>query len=193
MKTSYETQLKTNPSTPVIAIAASGQIASKAVYFLPWQPNSDSALLCKSIEQFVSNAMEKVATENYRSVAFPAIGCGQHQCSISTVAQTSVNEAHRQLAKHPMSVSFVIQPQRTDIYDEFQKQINLLQLPQQQQPLATETVSATIGNGTIEVVKGDITTQKVNKLKIVPIRARHDSFSVSYRSMLYLGAHRRKS
>ncbi len=71
-----------------------------------------------------------------------------------------VEEAHRKSQKHGISVTFVIQPQRADIYDEFQKQINLLQQP----PLPTEptkTISSTINKGSIEVHMGDLTAQKV--------------------------------
>ena len=75
--------------------------------------------------------MDKAIAENYQTIAFPAIGCGGFACSVSLVAQAMVEEAHRKLQSHTISVSFIIQPQKTNIYDEFQKQIDLLQ-PQQQ-------------------------------------------------------------
>jgi hypothetical protein len=128
--------------------------------------------------------MEKAATDKYRSIAFPAIGCGQHGCSISIVAQTIVEETRRQLAKHPMSVTFLIQPERTDIYDEFQKQIHPIQ-PTQQLPQEKKKISTRVGKGTIEVEKGNITAQKVNKSRRIVGRTKHVSFFfVSRRSML---------
>ncbi|CAF2928917.1 unnamed protein product [Rotaria sp. Silwood2] len=108
----------------------------------------------------MADAIEKAVSENYQSIAFPAIGCGKFDCSISFVAQAMVEKAHRLLAVHPISVSFIIQPERTDIYDEFQKRISLLK----QQYSEMKTVSAKIGKGTIEVEMGDITTQKVDAI-----------------------------
>ncbi|CAF1311317.1 unnamed protein product [Adineta steineri] len=157
MKYSFETEYKNNPTAPIISIAASGQLAAKTVYFLPWKPNVDNIKCCESIRKFVSDAMEKAATENYKSIAFPAVGCGQYGCSISLVAWTLVDEVYRQLVKYPLSVSFVILPNRTDIYNEFQEQINLVQ-----QTSEIKSLSVAIGKGTVEVELGDITTQKVD-------------------------------
>jgi hypothetical protein len=160
MKTSFNAELNKNPDASVTAVKAEGQITSKMVYFLKWKADSDTSLLRKSIGKFVADAMEKAISEKYQSIAFPAIGCGQVGCSLSLVAQTMVEEAHRKSQKHGISVTFVIQPQRADIYDEFQKQINLLQQP----PLPTEStkiISATINKGSIEVSMGDLTAEKV--------------------------------
>ncbi len=161
MKTFFNAELNKNPdASAVIAVKAEGQIKSKMVYFLKWKANADTSLLRKSIETFVANAITRAVLEGYQSIAFPAISCGQFGCSVSSVAQTMVSEAHQKLQKHGISITFVIQPQREDIYNEFQKQINLLQQP----PLSTQPVkiiSATINKGSIEVDMGDITAQKV--------------------------------
>ncbi|CAF1117593.1 unnamed protein product [Adineta steineri] len=157
IKNSFATEYKNNPTAPIIAIAASGQLAAKTVYFLPWKPNIDNIKCCESIRKFVSNAMEKAASENYKSIAFPVVGSGRYKCSISLVAWTLVDEVYRQLVKYPMSVSFVILPNRTDIYNEFQKQINLIQ-----QSSEIQSLLVIIGKGTIEVQIGDITTQKID-------------------------------
>jgi O-acetyl-ADP-ribose deacetylase (regulator of RNase III) len=158
VKTAYNSQSNQNQST-VIAVPAGRQLLSKQIYFLPWQPNSDEAELCKSLKKFVSNAIEKAVSENYQSIAFPAIGCGQFGCPIKLVAKTLITEAHRLLETHAISVSFIIQPDRVDIYDEFQKQIDLLE--QSQQPPGVPPVCVSIGKGMIVVEKGNITTQKV--------------------------------
>jgi hypothetical protein len=127
------------------------------------------------LEKFVSDAIEKALTEKYKSIAFPAIGCGKFGCSISLVAQAMIGEAQRTLQKHNLSILFVIQPERTDIYDEFQKQINMLQLPSSLSPTPelpqsllipqpaepVIIIAVTVNKGTIEVEKGDITAQKV--------------------------------
>jgi hypothetical protein len=156
---SYNAELNKNSEASIIAVNTAGQLASKRIYFLSWKASSDASILCKSIEKFVSDAIEKAAEERYRSISFPAIGCGQFGCSTNLVAQAMVGEAYRKLLIHNMSISFVIQPERTDIYDEFQKHINLIRLQALSNKLTT--VSAAVGKGTMEVEQGDITMQKV--------------------------------
>jgi len=144
---------------PIIAVNAAGEIVSKRIYFLPWKANSDTSILRKSIQKFVLDAVEKAVEEGYRSIAFPAIGCGQFRCSIDLVAQAMVEEAYRKLLMYNISISFVIQPERTDIYDEFQKQINLRR--SQSSSNVLRAISEIVGKGRIEVEEGDITMQKV--------------------------------
>jgi hypothetical protein len=156
---SYKAELSKNPKESIIAVEADGKLASKQIYFLPWKANNDTSVLRRSIETFVSDAIKKAAKDNYQSIAFPAIGCGKYGCSISLVAQAMVEEADRQLLKHGILVLFVIQPERTDIFDEFQKQIHLLQ--SQQSAGGVEAISTPIGRGIIAVEEGDITSQRV--------------------------------
>ena len=158
VQASYNNQSKQNTTT-ITTVAAGGKLVSKQIYFVPWQPNSDEALLCESLKKFISESIEKAVSESYQSIAFPAIGCGQFGCSISLVAKTLVDEAYRIQATHPIAVSFVIQTDRTDIYDAFQNQIDSLKKPQK--PLETPVISMATGNGIIVVEKGNITTQKV--------------------------------
>ncbi len=158
MLASYNAKLKKNSTTSVIVVKADRQIASDKIYFLPWQANSDTSILQKSIEKFVSDAIEKAVEEKCRSIAFPAIGCGQIGCSISLVAQAMVGEAYRKLEMHNISVSFVIQPERMDVYDEFEKHRNLIQSQSSSNKL--RAVCETVGKGIIEVEQGDITKQK---------------------------------
>lgn len=134
-------------------------MAAKKIYFLELKTNNDTAILRKSIRKFVSDALELAINENYQSIAFPAVGCGKFGCSVGVVAQTMVEEAFRKTTTNPISVSFVIQSGKNDIYDEFQKQINLLQ--QAQLPPVSKVVAATVGKGVIEVKEGDITAEKV--------------------------------
>jgi hypothetical protein len=158
---SYNAELNKNSKASVIAVKAEGQLASKQIYFLPWKVNSDTSILQQSIEKFVSDAIEKAAKEGYQSIAFPAIGCGQCGCSISLVSRAMTSEAQRTLRIHNILVFFVIQPERTDIFDEFQKPVNVLQRPPQRSSAPVKTISATVGKGIIEVKKGDITTQEI--------------------------------
>ncbi|CAF1936191.1 unnamed protein product [Rotaria magnacalcarata] len=146
-RTSFNAESKKNPGAPIIAVKAEGQLASKKIYCLPWEKDSNVSL-SKSIRNFVSAAIVKAVTEKQLSIAFAAIGCGNFQCPLSLVAQAMVETAYRKLQKHAISVSFAIEPKRLDIYDEFQKQINLLEQPSQtRQPAEpVKTIAATIGN-----------------------------------------------
>jgi hypothetical protein len=180
---SYETNVAKNPKTPVIAFPTSGQLASKSIYFVHWHPDPDPKKLCESIEHLVTNVIEKAAHENHTSIAFPAIGCGNYGCPISLVAQTFVTKVQQLLTKHPMTISFVIQPDKTDIYEEFRKQVGGEEHQDQSQ-----TSSLKIGKGKIEIVKGNITKQKVIiffiEIKIL--------IFVNHRLMLLLEVHHQK-
>jgi hypothetical protein len=59
VKTPYETEYPQNPTSPIITVTAAGQLTSKKIYFLPWEPNKDATLLIESIKTFVSNALKK--------------------------------------------------------------------------------------------------------------------------------------
>ncbi|CAF2685686.1 unnamed protein product [Rotaria sp. Silwood2] len=156
---SYKSQLKKSKNS-VISVQADGELASKQIYFLSWKADADVSILRESIENFVSDAFEKAVEENHRSIAYPAIGCGQFGCSIDLVAQAMIREVHRKQQGHDISVTFVIQEARTDIYDEFQNQIQLLEA--EMSPTDLKTMSATVKKGVIEIEQGDIIKQEVD-------------------------------
>lgn len=155
---SFDAKVKENEKAAVISVSSEGQLASKAVYFVPWKPSSDPGKLSQSIEQLVKNVVKKAASEDYRSIAFPAIGCGEYGCPVNLIADTFVQIARELLTKTPMSILFVIQPGKTDVYEEFRSRIG----PSEPAVAAEPPVSLTIGKGTIEVQKGDITKQTVS-------------------------------
>lgn len=161
MQVRFDEESKKTPKASVIALESSGQVVAKKVYFLEWKTNNDQAVLKKSIEKFVSDAIDHAIKENYQTITFPAIGCGKFGCSIDVVAQAMVEEAHRKSSSNSISVLFVIQPERKDVYNEFQKHVNSSQQPQP--PPICKTTTTTVGKGTIEVVAGDITAQKVRE------------------------------
>jgi hypothetical protein len=170
MKDLFDAELTKDSTASVISVAASAQISAKKVYFLAWKPSVDVNTFRQSISTFIFNAMSKAASENSRSIAFPAIGCGGYGCSISLIAQIMVEEVHHQLMTYPMSVSFVIQSDRMDVYDEFQKHISLIRSISK-----TKAISMRIGKGVIEVRMGDITEQKVSTQRRTFINAKHIS------------------
>ncbi|CAF3757348.1 unnamed protein product [Rotaria magnacalcarata] len=159
---SYDEQIRKNSAAPIVTVQSNGRIASKSIYFLPWKTNSDASILCKSIKNFVSVALDKAIEENYRSIAFPAIGCGKMHCSIGLVARAMIEEVYRKLQLNDLSVTFVVQPDKKDVYAEFQKQIN--SLARQSLPTTGKTRCATFGKGVIEIEMGDITTQNVDAI-----------------------------
>ncbi|CAF1273809.1 unnamed protein product, partial [Adineta ricciae] len=157
MKLSYNNELNNSSTDPVISIAATGQVCARKAYFLAWKPSVDADTLRQSVSTFICDAMSKAASENVRSIAFPAIGCGGYGCTISLIAQTMVEAISQQLTLYPMAVSVVTQSDRTDVCNEFRKQVNLFQSTSQ-----TESVALGIGTGMIEVQMGDITQQNVD-------------------------------
>ena len=161
MEATFDAELEKNPDATVIDVSAGGQLSSKRVYFLPWEIDSDDSVLRKSIKTFVRNAIRRVVLKGYHTIAFPAIGCGQLGCPINVVAEVMVQEAHYLSQTHGISVVFVIQPNKNDVYNEFQKQINqphdLTLIPP-----SVKTISVPVHKGMIEVQKGDITKQKVS-------------------------------
>ncbi|CAF1454869.1 unnamed protein product, partial [Rotaria sordida] len=160
LQQSFKNKFKEHAKDPIFSMSTGGRLLAKAIYFVSWQPNSDPNILSQSIEQLVSNVIEKAASENYKSIAFPAIGCGRYGCSIDLVAQIFVRQVQRQLTKYPIMISFVIHPDGTDIYNEFQKHIGSVH--EQEKFSSTKSISTKIGQGTIEVKKGDITKEIVD-------------------------------
>lgn len=160
MQTSYNAEFDKNPDAPVIDVKADGKLNSKRVFFVPWVADPEESDLRASIKTFVRNAIRRAVLKEYRTIAFPAIGCGQYGCSVSLVARTMIDEASFLSGKHGIAVLFVIQPQKNDIYDEFQTQINSAQQPIIS-PLPLKVISVPVNQGVIEVHMGDITTQKV--------------------------------
>jgi len=101
--------------------------------------------------------MKKAHDDNYRSISFPAIGCGHYNYPLQIVAQTMVNKVHQEQILYRISVSFIIQPNKKDLFNHFDKQISLLN-----QSTSMDFASITVQNSLIQIEKGDITKQKVN-------------------------------
>ncbi|CAF2070776.1 unnamed protein product [Rotaria magnacalcarata] len=161
VSTSYKQQNSRNPNAPIIIVESAGKIASKTIYFLPWKANPDESILRKSIENFVSLALEKAIEQKYRSIVFPAIGCGGFGCSIQLIARTMIETVYSKLKTYQMSVSFIIQPNKKHIYDEFKEHVDALKLPSPSS-IELRKIAADFGKGVIEVEMGDITTQTVD-------------------------------
>ena len=113
-----------DPNAPLISTVP-GNLHCKKVFFLKWQPTSDDSALRQSIVDLVSNVIHNVIMSDYKSIAFPAIGCGNHGCSIAVVVETFVKAVKEELRsrKPQLTVKFVIQPDKQNIYNEFCKHL----------------------------------------------------------------------
>ena len=158
VKISYDAELKNNPNIAVISVAAGKKLAAKMIYFTEWRPSSNTVLLRQSIQKLISDTIEKAVNEKFRSIAFPAIGCGRFGQPPNLIAEFMVDEVFRQLAMHSISVSFVIEPTKTHVYDEFQKRIERFKNTK------LDAVAIIFEQGEIEVRKGNITEEKVYQM-----------------------------
>ena len=169
MAAAYDAASNSASSDSVISVKAGGQLACEQVYYLPWKPGTDKTSNRASLQKFVADAVTRAARDRYDSIAFPAVGCGKLGQPATYVAQTMTAEAKSQSAQHGISVVFVIQSDRADIYDAFHAQIHSADSPVSHSlavdsPTTVPTknvVSMKVGNGVMEVVQGDITTQSV--------------------------------
>ena len=168
IRDSYTTQSKSIPDDSVIIVPTNGSFPSKEIYFLPFKHNADKKIFEKSLQTFVSSAASRAATAGHRSIAFPAVGCGEYGCSAADIAQVMVGEARRQTRQHGLSISCVIESKRSDVYEEFRNQLSALTLS----PSATTSKSVLVASeaGMVEITMGDITTQQV---------LRQDAFTVT--------------
>lgn len=160
LKSTFEKKVKENEKSAVISIPAEGSLKSKAIYFVPWKPSSDHNTLCQSIEQLVENVINRAASEKFQSIAFPAIGCGEFGCPIDLIAKTFVGHCQQLTTKYPLSVVFVIQSEKTEIYNNFHRHVGSSR--HRETTVKEPPVSLRIENRMIEVKKGDITQQEVN-------------------------------
>lgn len=154
IRTDYDLAMKEETN---IALPTNEKFPMKTILFLPFPISFGDIQLKTNLENFVSTAMEDAFVRNYHTVAFPAIGCGKFGCPIKIVAETMVKTAYEQGNKRKISVTFVIESNRTDVYEEFQKQVVLINPP-------LKSLLVPIENSSIEIVSGDLTTENVNLL-----------------------------
>lgn len=163
----YDEALREDPHTDSITLVppANERLVAKKIYLLPWRATTDPIEMDHSLGALIAEAMQRAVSDGYQTVAFPAIGCGRAGILPSVVAHIMVQEVHRQLQKHPLSVLFVIHPQRTDILDHFQKKIQ--GQPQLKEPTASERATFTVGQGSVMIEMGDLAQQTVTDTALV--------------------------
>ena len=160
LKSAYDNKVNGNEKRSLISIPSEGSLRSKVIYFVPWKPSSDENRLCQSMEQLVESVIKKAASENFQSITFPAIGCGGYKCSTTLIAKTLIGQCQKLLTKYPLSVVFVIQLDKVDIYEGFRRHLGSSK--QGHSIVKEPPILLKIGSGVIEVKKDDITKQRVN-------------------------------
>ncbi|CAF3438093.1 unnamed protein product [Rotaria sp. Silwood1] len=161
VRTAVNNQIEKKSKKLLTSVKSDGDIKSKRIYFIYWQPESQIEAVKKSLENLISIAMETAHHDDYKSIAFPAIGCGDYQYPIPIIAQIMVNKVHQEQILHKISVSFIIQSTKKETFYHFDKQINLLN-----QSASIDSLSKIVQNGLIQIEKGDITKQKVDVIVV---------------------------
>jgi hypothetical protein len=120
----YNTEYQNN-SNAILISTPPGTLPCKRIFFVKWEPATDEAILRQSLVDLIWTVIQNMIAHKFTSLAFPAIGCGKHGCSVDFVVKTLVKEVKNQLTMRglPLTVKFVIQPGQQNIYDEFCKQV----------------------------------------------------------------------
>ncbi|CAF5001080.1 unnamed protein product, partial [Rotaria sp. Silwood1] len=124
IRTAYREQCQKNPNSLIVSLP-SGQLSCKQIFFVKWEPDPNEEFLRQSLVDFIWTVIQNIISYKFTSVAFPAIGCGEHGCPVDLVVKTMVKEIKNQLKMRniPLTVRFVIQPERQNLYEEFSNQL----------------------------------------------------------------------
>lgn len=89
----------------------------KEIFFQEWKPFDHSVLTEQNLKDFMTTAIDYVLSRNYKSVAFPSIGCGQFSLDPEAIAQIMIN--HVKTENYPINVAFIIHPQSHAVFQAF--------------------------------------------------------------------------
>ncbi|CAF0806201.1 unnamed protein product [Adineta ricciae] len=154
----YDMKLRRDPDASLISIRTRDELPAKRVYFVSCQLGSDQVQAGLSIKNLITEAMKRASNDGYQSIAFPAIGCGLAGCSSSFVAKTMVGEIYNQLKTYSLTILFVIEFGKYDIFDQFNKAIK--SIPQvEESDTEMKQILIDVGNSVVIVEKGDILQQ----------------------------------
>ena len=124
VQNAFDIHFSNNPNAMLI-ITPPGHLPCRKIFFLKWQPNANDDILRQSLKDLISTIVHNVESHKFTSMAFPAIGCGKHDCSLEVVAETLIQEMKTYLIKRNLSwiVKFIVQPDQQTVYDEFCRQL----------------------------------------------------------------------
>lgn len=116
----YRQVLSENPEAPLLLVPA-GKLPSNIIFIHKWKPNEDEDLLQDSIINLIGFVIQHVIAYDYKSVAIPAIGCGNLAYALDVIVKTMIEETKIQLRrrKSSLKVKFIVEPRRKDLYDAF--------------------------------------------------------------------------
>ncbi|CAF1050764.1 unnamed protein product [Rotaria sp. Silwood1] len=158
VENAYDEEAKNNPPSSIIS-TLSGQLPGKRIFFLKWEPNTNPETLKQSIIDLIWNVIQNTTSYKFTSIAFLAIGCGEHACPVHIVVKTMVKEMKQQIQNRNLSwsIKFIIEPNQDNVYDEFCTQLLLsnqepidYQLPSTWQTSKEDTMRFTVPKNTDE-------------------------------------------
>lgn len=118
----------------------SGNLNCQRIYFLTC-PDLSRHASDSVFARFVSEAVRLAISDTkttVRSIAYPAIGCGNCHCDSRCVAKALITTANIELQRNTsgnLHIYFLIEPGRENIYDDFQDEFRNLQNIHQSNPL----------------------------------------------------------
>ena len=140
----YENERKYQPDKSVST--NSGNLVCKTIYFIPC-PQLSSNTSESTFRNFVKEAI-RIATNDssvrIRSLAFPAIGCGQSGCDSNFVAKTLIRAVAYELEHQPslrFDVHFVIRRSQPDTFAAFRSELKALEERRSDTPKLSRTSS----------------------------------------------------
>ncbi|CAF3369067.1 unnamed protein product [Rotaria sp. Silwood2] len=124
----YDLELKNHPNFVLMALP-SGTLPCRQIFLVKWKPDNDEGILQQSLVDLMHTVVQNVQEHQFTSIAFSAIGCGKHGCSLDIVVKIMVLEMKKHLITRnlPWTVKFVVEPDQENIYDEFCKQVLTIQ------------------------------------------------------------------
>lgn len=118
IRKTYEERKASTKNKQSFAIPTSN-LSCKEIFFVPWPSSQNIVLLEKTIRNIMTESMQYVINQNYKSIALPPIGCDQFGMNVDSVAQIMIN--HIKLEKYPLDFTIVIHPNSSHVFDTFQR------------------------------------------------------------------------
>ncbi|CAF1120872.1 unnamed protein product [Rotaria sordida] len=115
-----------DPKKNMIDTSVGNLKQAKRLLFLPWKPpstlitNQNIDALCQSILIFIQQAIQYTIQEKFKSIAFPAIGCGGYGIPADIIATIMIDSVRQQLNANPATqlvITFVVQ--QSNVFDVF--------------------------------------------------------------------------
>ena len=109
-------------------VTSSGDLHCKQIFFIQWKSATNEQTLRESFVDLISMIVQNMKKFHHTSIALPAIGCAQDDCSVGIIAKILVREMARQLIHRNLSwrMKFVIDPRDKHVYIQFCEQLSAI-------------------------------------------------------------------